>query len=69
MPRARVDGFLSGKAQAVWPSAVVTDEEGEFVLRRHGHEDLSLGYTFKDARGALYALLKAARAVTVRKPS
>lgn len=56
----RLDGFLSGKAQAVWPAALVFQlEHGTFQLRRKGEPDLDLGETFKDARMALYALIRA----------
>ena len=58
----RLDGFLSSKAQAEWPAALVYQTEaGSFELRRTGLEPLSLGSTFKDARMALYAAIRAAR--------
>lgn len=63
----RIDGFLSGKAQAVWPAALVYQrEDGAFELRgRAGLPDLELGPTFRDARGALYALVRAHHRSTV----
>lgn len=58
----RLDGFLSGKAQAVWPSALVYQTEaGRYELRNAGprRPDVDLGDTFKAARMALYALIRA----------
>ncbi len=66
----KVDAFLSRKAQAVWPTAVVFKEEIpaegalgpriRFVLERRGQESLDLGGPFGVARQALYALRNAA---------
>jgi len=56
----RLDGFLSGKAQAVWGTALVYQTEaGAFELRRRGEPVLDLGDTFKDARLSLYAMIRA----------
>ena len=61
----RVDGYLSRKAQAAWPTAVVyCDEEPQtqrWTLEREGVETVGLGSSFGAARGALYALIAAER--------
>ncbi len=59
----RVEAYLTGKAAAVWPAALVIRVEHEhalqrFVLQRPGHEDLDLGAEFGEARRALYAAIK-----------
>ena len=57
-----VESYLTGKAAALWPAAlVVRVEENDaqrFVLKRPGHDDLVLGATFGDARRALYAAIR-----------
>ena len=58
----RIDGFLSGKVQAEWPGALVVEAEpGAWELRRPGEPPVSLGAAFKDARMAVYALIRAHR--------
>lgn len=58
----RVDGFLAGKAQSCWPRAMVFQREaGDFELVRPGEPTIGLGSTFKAARMALYALIRAHR--------
>jgi hypothetical protein len=61
-----IDGFLSRKAQAVFPDALVVkrmDGSTEsWLLQRKAQPDLGLGDSFHNARQALYALLKAERA-------
>lgn len=61
-----VDGYLSRKAQGLWPDALVIridrpEDREQWVLRRKGQEDVGLGESFHDARGALLALLRAER--------
>lgn len=65
-PLDHIDGYLSGKAQAVWPGALVFKRElpegGEtWILRRSGHEDIGLGDRFQAAKMAVAALIKAER--------
>ena len=58
----RIDGFLSGRAAARLPGALVvvsnesTDAE-VWTLRVPEHADIDLGHDFKRARMALTALL------------
>lgn len=58
----RVESYLTGKATAVWPAALVVrvdDQHGtRFVLQRPGQQDLELGAEFAEARRALYAAIK-----------
>jgi hypothetical protein len=73
----KIDAYLSRKAQAEWPTALVWKEEpssatipvngngdaGErFILEREGYEDIILGHPFKEARAGLETLLASARA-------
>jgi hypothetical protein len=57
-----VEAYLTGKATAVWPAALVVrveDDHGtRFALQRPGREDLVLGVEFGEARRALYAAIK-----------
>jgi len=59
----KVDGYLSGQAQAAWPTAIVWKEEAEgdgvdrFILERYGKDDVLLGNMFREARAGLQALL------------
>lgn len=55
-----VDAFLSRKAQAVWPSAVVYKlDTGRFVIERaNGEIDLDLGGTFGEARASVEVLVR-----------
>lgn len=70
----RIDGYLSRKAQNVWPAAVVSAapladgvENGmivkeRFILDPHdGTQPVELGATFNDAHTALLALMKSVR--------
>ena len=41
-------------------------DDGEFVVRRSGHEDLGLGKTFPEAHNALAALCRQRRAEEAR---
>jgi hypothetical protein len=58
----RVEAYLTGKAAAVWPAALIVrvdDEHGtRFYLQRPGQADLELGGEFNEARRALYATIK-----------
>ena len=58
----KVEAYLTGKATAIWPAALiirVDDDHGtRFLLKRPGHEDLELGGEFAEARRALYAAIK-----------
>lgn len=58
-----IDRFLTGKAQALWPSALVYREtnSGTFYLERETEERVALSKGFADARVALYQLLRAER--------
>jgi hypothetical protein len=54
-----VNGFLSGKAAALWPGAVVVWRVGPpelWILRRPGREDVGLGDTYRHACAAFYAI-------------
>lgn len=58
---ARIEQFLTGKARAVWPAALIVrvdDENGHqrFLLQIPGHPDVDLGDEFNEARRSLYAL-------------
>lgn len=58
----RVDAFLTRKAGAQFPAAVVYETEaGRWELRRPDAEPVSLGDSFGEARNALYALVAADR--------
>lgn len=66
---ARVDSYLTRKAAAVWPGALVEDRARVFVLVRPGHEDLVLAgeptpldRRFTTAKEALGQAIEAARA-------
>lgn len=58
----RVENYLTGKALAAWPAALVVrvdDDNGtRFLLQRPGHEDLQLAQTFGEARRALYNAIR-----------
>lgn len=57
---ARIEQFLTGKARAVWPTALVVrvdDENGQrFLLQVPAQSDVDLGAEFNEARRSLYAL-------------
>jgi hypothetical protein len=57
---ARIEQFLTGKARAVWPTALVVrvdDEHGQrYLLQIPGSADVGLGDEFNEARRSLYAL-------------
>ena len=56
----RIDGWLSHQAQRLDPaSTVCREEDGTFVLYYAAQPPVSLGTTFKRARGALFALIRA----------
>lgn len=59
----RIDGFLSGKIQNVYPDALIfcvkTGEEEAWTMERQGQEPLGLGINFKQARMAISALVNA----------
>lgn len=59
----RIDGFLSRKAQAHWPGALVYCEDlgnGEtWTLERAGLDTIGLGSNFGHAQQALWALIAA----------
>lgn len=58
----RVDGYLSRRAQSIWPGALVFEgPDGEWILERPGQEELGLGDSFNDAQQAIGALLRARR--------
>lgn len=56
----RVEQFLTGKARAVWPAALIVrveDEHGQrYLLQIPGRQDVDLGAEFNEARRSLYAL-------------
>ncbi len=62
----RLDGYLTRKAQAVFPTATVyCDEAGPvqvWTLERGGAETIGLGGSFRSAHGAVVALVKAEKA-------
>lgn len=60
----RVDGYLSRRAQAAWPTAIVLSTADGWILRRAGAPDLGLGDHFAAANQAIHALLAAERART-----
>jgi hypothetical protein len=60
----RVDAYLSGKAQAFWPTALVYCETGpdgsmKYLLERREGETLDLGAQFGEAKAALLAVRNA----------
>lgn len=59
----RLDGFLSRKAQAILPRALVLcDSSGPveiWVLVAPGHESLDIGSSFRAAKAAIEALAAA----------
>lgn len=60
----RIDGFLSGKIQYVYPDALIfcekTGEEETWTMERQGQELLGIGTNFKQARMAISAMVNAA---------
>lgn len=62
----RIDGYLTRKAQAVFPTATVfCDEAGPvqvWTLERAGADPLGLGPSFRAAHGAIIGLVKAEKA-------
>ncbi len=60
MPMRNLDGYLSRKAQEVWPNAIVwKDQVAEvvtFTLERPGVEPLGLGRSFGEAKQSVAAL-------------
>lgn len=72
----KVDAYLSRKAQAVWPTAIVWKDEPNgngdvvkwlFILEREGFEDILLGNQFPEARSGLEALLASERSKRANK--
>lgn len=64
---AKLDGYLSQKAQEIDPSALVWRTTSDhWVLRRNGHPDFGLGVradsSFGEAQQALSAWIRAQRA-------
>jgi hypothetical protein len=57
-PPERVEIFLSRKAAATWPGAVVIETNAGFVLRRRGRPEVLLADTFGGAKQALALLRK-----------
>lgn len=72
----KIDAYLSRKAQAEWPTAIVWKEEAssatlrlngdgnsghQFILERQGHQDIILGHNFGEAKAGLDALLASER--------
>jgi hypothetical protein len=63
----KVDGYLSRKAQAAWPTAIIWKEQAEgngvdrYILERQGEVDVLLGNVFGEAKAGLDALLASAR--------
>lgn len=56
----RIDAFLTNKAQARWPEAIVYESEGRWFLDRGPRFDLAeLGGDFFRARAALRLILRA----------
>jgi len=57
----RVDGYLSRRAQNIWPGALVSDTQGPdgWILERPGEEDVALGENFHRAHQALTAMIRA----------
>ena len=72
----KIDAYLSRKAQAEWPTAIVWKEEPSspavpingngscerFILERDGYDAIILGHQFKEARAGLESLLASSRA-------
>ena len=62
----RLDGYLTRKAQAVFPTALVyCDEAGPlqvWTLERAGEETIGMGSSFNAAHQAVVALVKAEKA-------
>ena len=59
----RVDGYLSNRAQRIWPAALVFElTGGAWVLRRPDQQDLGLGDSYSAAKQAIDAMLRAERA-------
>jgi len=57
----RVDGYLSRKAQAFWPTALVYCETGpggtaRYLLERREGETLDLGANFGEAKAGILVL-------------
>lgn len=59
-----IDGYLSRRAQQLYPDALVTHDEGpsDYRLEREGAEPVGLGDDFPSAQRALTALANATRA-------
>lgn len=61
-PAPRVDAYLSRKAHAVFPGALVYERaDGSWSLERPAAELTLLGGSFKEARQALWVILAAER--------
>lgn len=59
----RIDGYLSNKAQSVWPdSLVLCVDDRHWIIRRPGVPDVGLGDNFQAASQAAGAMLRAQRA-------
>ena len=62
----RLDAYLTRKAQAVFPTALVYCDEGGpvqvWTLERDGQPPLGLGPDFRAAHGAVVALVKVEKA-------
>jgi len=59
----RVDGYLSNKAQEVWPDSLVFDTQGRegWIIEREDGETIELGSNFREAKSALFAMMSAVR--------
>jgi hypothetical protein len=73
----KIDAYLSRKAQAQWPTAVVWKEEASsatlrlngngkeggqvFILEREGYDSIILGHDFGEAKAGLEALVASER--------
>jgi len=62
-----VHGYLSRRAQTLWPGSMVYSEDADdprarWTMERPGLESLDLGRDFRDATQAIHALMDAERA-------
>lgn len=54
----KIEGYLSQKAQALYPKSVIVNEDGIYVLRIEGKPSITLGTDFQQAKMSVYAMLR-----------